>query len=181
MPLRGLKGAKATMRLFFDRAAVINAVSKGRRRALSKVGAFVRRTARSLIRSRRRASNPGEPPSSHEGSLRRLLFFAYDQSADSVVIGPALMNGASRHVFTHGKTVPETLEFGGQVTAMEYLAPLGPTKKQKWVWVRSHKAKSISVRQRKRTSRIEPRPFMRPAFEMNRRAVVQMFRNCVRG
>jgi len=32
---------------------------------------------------------PGSLPSSHVGTLRRLIFFGYDLSARSVVIGPA--------------------------------------------------------------------------------------------
>ena len=57
-----------TKQMFFDRAKVKNAVDKGVRKVLSKFGAFVRRTARSSIRKRKRVSAPGEPPSRGENT-----------------------------------------------------------------------------------------------------------------
>ena len=78
-----------TKSMFFDTAKVKKAVSSGTRKVLSKFGAFVRRTARSSIRSRKKSSAPGSPPSSHTGLLKRLIFFGYDPSRRSVVIGPA--------------------------------------------------------------------------------------------
>ena len=82
---------ETTKAFFFDRAAVERAVDNGTRRALSKFGAFVRQRARTSIRKRKATSKPGSPPSSHEGSLRRLILFAYDPGRKSVVIGPALL------------------------------------------------------------------------------------------
>lgn len=93
--------------LFFDRPKVQRAVDRARRRALSKAGAFIRQRARTSMRRRRGSSEPGSPPHAHEGSLRRLLFFAYDPSADSVVVGPV---GFRR------SDAPNTLEFGGAAT-----------------------------------------------------------------
>lgn len=89
---------------FFDAARVLAAVSRAERRVLSKFGAFVRTRARSSIRKRKASSPPGRPPSSHEGSLRRLLFFAYDSSSRSVVVGPV--------PFRRGEA-PALLERGG--------------------------------------------------------------------
>jgi hypothetical protein len=93
--------------LFFDKAAVVSLLDKQTRAALSKAGAFVRQTAKHSIRKRRKISSPGQPPSSHEGSLRRLIWFAYDPVHRSVVIGPAR--------FREGEA-PALLEFGGEVT-----------------------------------------------------------------
>jgi hypothetical protein len=90
---------------FFDRPDVMRRVKRGKRAALSRFGAFVRRRARSSIRKRKKISQPLMPPSSHEGSLRKLIFFAYDSKRDSVVIGPAPLNR-----FTG---VPRLLEEGG--------------------------------------------------------------------
>jgi hypothetical protein len=92
---------------FFDRAAVEQAVDRGTRRALSKFGAFVRQRARTSIRKRKGISKPGSPPSSHEGSLRKLILFAYDPAQKSVVIGPTL--------YKRGEA-PALLEYGGVVT-----------------------------------------------------------------
>lgn len=91
---------------FFDTERVMKKVDAATRRALSRVGAFVRTRARTSIRKRKDVSQPGQPPSSHEGSLRRLIFFAYDQSAKSVVIGPV--------PFRKGEA-PSLLERGGTV------------------------------------------------------------------
>ncbi|TWT45019.1 hypothetical protein RAS1_14400 [Phycisphaerae bacterium RAS1] len=95
---------------FFDRRRVTRAVDRASRRALSRAGAFIRTAARRLIRTRRRASRPGQPPSSHTGLLRRWILFAYDPARKSVVIGAALLNGARRQ----RKPVPSVLEFGGE-------------------------------------------------------------------
>ncbi|MBI5864318.1 MAG: hypothetical protein HZB38_07410 [Planctomycetes bacterium] len=90
--------------LFFDKAAVVRAVDSAKRRVLSKAGAFIRTTAKHSIRTRKGPAPPGSPPHSHEGSLRRLIFFGYDRSSDSVVVGP---------VGFRKSTAPNVLEFGG--------------------------------------------------------------------
>jgi hypothetical protein len=95
--------------LFFDRPKVVRAVDRARRQALSRGGAFIRQTARRSIRPRKSTSRPGHPPHSHEGSLRRLILFGYDDRTDSVVIGPV---GFRR------KRAPNVLEFGGTTTVM---------------------------------------------------------------
>ncbi|TWT40518.1 hypothetical protein RAS1_42300 [Phycisphaerae bacterium RAS1] len=95
---------------FFDRRRVTGAVDRTSRRALSRGGAFIRTSARSSIRTRRRASRPGQPPSSHSGLLRRWILFAYDPARKSVVIGAAALNGTRRL----RNPVPSVLEFGGE-------------------------------------------------------------------
>lgn len=97
---------KTVTKFFFDKAAVTSAIDAGKRRALAKAGAFVRRRARSSIRKRKAVSAPGQPPSSHSGELRKLLFFAYDPASQSVVVGPAK--------FRRGEA-PPLLEYGGTV------------------------------------------------------------------
>lgn len=99
-----LKDAKS---LFFDRAKVTNAVDRTIRRNLSRFGAFVRKRARSSIRTRKRISAPGQPPTNRTGLLKRNIFFVYEPSRRSVVIGPVLLNG--------GSGAPELLEHGGTV------------------------------------------------------------------
>lgn len=94
---------------FFDRAVVIAAMDAATKAALSKAGAFIRRSAKSSIRKRKAVSDPGSPPSSHEGSLKRLLYFAFDKSTKSVVVGP--------EAFGVG-IVPAALEYGGTSTTV---------------------------------------------------------------
>lgn len=93
--------------LFFDRGPIMRAVSKSRRAALSKAGAFVRTTARNSMRRRKGSAAPGEPPNVHKGTLRRLIFFGFDRASDSVVVGP---------VGFRASTAPNVLEFGGKAT-----------------------------------------------------------------
>jgi len=90
---------------FFDRSAVTKQVDAGLKRMLAKFGAFVRQRARTSIRTRKAPSRPGQPPSSHVGTLKRLIYFGYDTAARSVVIGPVLGGPASG--------APRRLEEGG--------------------------------------------------------------------
>ncbi len=92
---------------FFDRSAIQRAVGDAARKVLSKFGAYVRQAARSSIRKRKAVSKPGQPPSSHVGTLKRLLFFGYDPAKKSVVIGPTPLGSGSADA-------PPLLEYGGQ-------------------------------------------------------------------
>lgn len=99
---------------FFDRQAVIARVGVARVRVLSRMGAFVRTRARSLIRQKKGVSAPGTPPHSHEGSLRKMLYFAYDPATDTVVVGPAWFNWTKKRLRAGNKPVPQLLEEGGR-------------------------------------------------------------------
>jgi len=94
-------------KLFFDTKAVRDKVDAGTRRVLSKFGAFVRRTARSSIRKRKKPSSPGSPPSSHIGLLKKFIFFGYEPAKRSVVIGPVRLSQQGRG------EAPHLLEYGG--------------------------------------------------------------------
>lgn len=95
-------------KMFFDRQAVLNATDRARVRALSKFGAFVRRADKSSVKYKKGKSAAGSPPHAHRlahfkrkkkskgqtvrqpsSPLRELIFFGYDSSSRSVVIGPA--------------------------------------------------------------------------------------------
>ena len=106
MPAIGMK-LKQAKGLFFDRQPVLNAVSRSERRVLSKFGAFVRRGARSSIRKRKSVSEPGRPPSSHTGLLRKMIFFVYE---------PATGFGGDRpRRIEQGHGGARLLEHGGSV------------------------------------------------------------------
>ena len=93
--------------MFFDSKAVVSATDRATRKVLGRFGASVRLTAKHSIRKRKAVSDPGKPPSSHAGHLRKLIFFAFDVGRRSVVIGPLR--------FRTGEA-PPLLEYGGQVT-----------------------------------------------------------------
>jgi hypothetical protein len=137
--------------MFFDRPKVQRAVDRAKRRSLSRAGAFIRQRARTSIRKRKRTSQPGQPPTSHTGLLRRFVLFGYDRRSDSVVVGPV---GFRR------SRAPNVLEFGGRTTVA--VGRRGRGKK-------------------KRTVRIAARPYMRPALEKERSQLPAVWRNSVRG
>lgn len=95
--------------MFLDRREVQQRVDAADRRGLMRAGAAVRLTARRSIRKRKSISQPGKPPHSHEGTLRRLIFFAFDRDAESVVIGPLARRTRTG---SHGAAL---LEAGGTV------------------------------------------------------------------
>lgn len=137
--------------LFFDRTIVLRAVDKAKREALSKAGAFIRQTARTSIRKRKGTSQPGRPPYSHTGLLRRWILFGYDRSNDSVVVGPV---GFKR------SKAPNVLEFGGVTD-----------RPRSW-----RRKRSLS-----RKLRVRARPFMGPALEKERDKLPAMWAGSVRG
>ncbi len=91
---------------FFDTEKIRRSVSNGARRVLSKFGAFIRTRARSSIRKRKAISAPGSPPSAHTGIIR-LIFFAWDASTESMVVGPIKASGKDGRA-------PTVLEKGGE-------------------------------------------------------------------
>ena len=98
--------------VFFDKPAVDKAVDAGTKRALSKFGAYVRTRAKTSIRKRKAISVPGNPPSSHTGHLKKLIYFGYDQAKRSVVVGP----------LPYHKGVANVIENGGIVDGKLYRA-----------------------------------------------------------
>jgi hypothetical protein len=96
---------------FFDRDTIIKKIGTAKKRVLSKAGAFIRQRAKTSIRRRKKSSKPGEAPSSHVGLLRDLIFFAYDNQSDSVVVGPQLLNGSKKR---GSIPPPRVLEDGGE-------------------------------------------------------------------
>ena len=140
-----------TKQMFFDRKKVQRRTDSATRRVLSKFGAFVRRAARSSIRTRQRASAAGQPPSSHTGLLKKFIFFGYDRSRQSVVIGPQRLNQKVGDA-------PQALEYGGTSTVVE----------------------GLRGKRKKRRVKIAARPYMKPAFEQEKPKLPAMWRDTIR-
>jgi hypothetical protein len=161
---------------FFDRARVMGALDKATLSNLSKFGAFLRTRARSLIRKRKASAPPGSPPSSHTGILKQFIYFAYDPSARSVVVGPEKTN----QVFFDGTkpvtgTVPEVLEKGGQVTLLEV--------KRYGRWGRADlrsRRQLAGLPTRHRTVTIAARPYMGPANEATKKELPSIWANSIK-
>ena len=147
----GLK-FKAMQSHFFDSTKVTSATGKAARRVLSRFGAFVRRTAKSSIRKRKKASSPGRPPTSRTGLLKKFIFFGYIPASDSVVVGPIKLNSKV------GET-PRVLELGGKTTVTSG----GPKSKRM-----------------KRTVKIAARPYMTPAMNKELPKLPDMWKNSIR-
>ena len=199
--LNGLKGQ------FFAKDEILDRLNKGRKKALKKMGAYVRRSARSSLRRRKKASTPGKPPSVHSQSdiaTLKAIFFTYDARTDSVVIGPLRLNtvdviGANRTSFLRG-SAPSLHEFGGtRRVAEELIKPRGQVpywrridarfKGNKATIVAAHEAEIGAELNRfsKRLGRVRkvrvriakypPRPFMKPALTVNIGKFPELFRN----
>jgi len=150
-----MKKVAQVKRLFFNAPAVTSAVDQATREVLSRFGAFVRTAARSSIRQatkKRQVSRPGQPPVSHTGLLRRLLFFSWDSSQRSVVIGPAIANARGAGV------APAALEYGGQ----------------------SRRDVRIGGQWRRKRVLIRPRPYMAPALTQELPKLPPMWANSVK-
>ena len=155
-------------RLFFDRPRVQKAVGKSQRKVLSRAGAFIRTTAKHSIRKRKGSAPPGAPPHSHEGSLRRLILFGYDDRTETVVVGPV---GFKR------STAPNLLEFGGAVK----------TKRPRLVRVETRGRDKRGRFTKAKFRRVEagtklvyaPRPFMGPALEKQRPKLPKVWQGIV--
>jgi len=107
---------RAIGKFFLDRAAVAEKVNAGRLKLFGRWGGSVRLTAQRSMRpggKKGKSAEPGKPPRTHEGSLRRLVVYAFDPNTRSVVAGPMK--------FKRGR-VPELLEYGG--TAVKELVQL---------------------------------------------------------
>jgi len=137
---------------FFDAPAVVNAVDKATRKTLSRFGAYVRRTMKSSIRKRKRISEPGSPPSSHSGLLKKFIFFSFDPTSRSVVIGPEKLNAKIG-------VAPKVLEHGGKNVIATY-------RRRKVVG--------------KRSIRVKARPFARRALMEELPKLPAMWRDSVR-
>lgn len=96
---------KAAKGNFFDRKVVLNAMSKTEKKEFSKQGAIVRTRARQSMRKRKKPSLPGQPPRVVKGQIKKFLFFSWDNTTRTVVVGPTLL--------PKGTGAPSTLEYGG--------------------------------------------------------------------
>ncbi len=170
--------AKITNR-FFDRAAVVAMMAARERRALSKIGAFVRRRAitdvlrRSIPSGQRRrvgrdrggrfmrirqSAAPGRPPVVHSrnkaASLRNIQF-GLDPDGLAVVIGPVGLP-SRRLSGSSAQTVPELMEFGGSATITEH------ARGGEWHPGKSSAPAAIN---RERSASYAAHPFMGPSLD----------------
>ncbi len=156
-------GFREAKKGFFDRAAVLDAMDKASHRVLLRFGAYVRRSARFLIRSNRKASKPGAPPNSHTGLLKQFILFSWDPSSRSVIIGPSKLNRRSENA-------PEVLEFGGTENLPAHKITV-PDKKRP--------GHTVEVTIPAGPHTFAARPYMHPAYEANKSKLPEMWADAI--
>lgn len=96
---------KADTSKFFDRVIVETEVERIEFEGLKRNALYLRRAARNSIRRRKSPSQPGQPPRSVRGDLKRGIQAHYERGLGEAVVGPVKFNW--------GTNAPNTLEFGG--------------------------------------------------------------------
>ena len=74
----------------FDADGLVARAAKGSVDVLRRMGAYIRRAAQSKVRQSRNPSQPGEPPHTRRGALKRGILFGVDRRTNSVVVGPSV-------------------------------------------------------------------------------------------
>lgn len=162
--------------LRFNTPLLKQTMAGAKRKFLYKSGAYVRTSARSLLRPSKRISSPGEPPNSPTKRLRGSIFYAVEEGNGKAdcVIGPTRLNSTNRHVRTNGIPISRVLEQGGQVLIEQEQYYDG-------TWHRvglRNRPNGIRVTLPKRWVKISvlARPFMRPALLTNKPKFAGMWR-----
>ena len=74
----------------FDADGLVARAAKASVDVLRRMGAYIRRAAQSKVRQSRNPSQPGEPPHTRRGALKRGILFGADRRTNSVVVGPSV-------------------------------------------------------------------------------------------
>ena len=74
----------------FDANGLVARAAKASVDVLRRMGAYIRRAAQSKVRQSRNPSQPGEPPHTRRGALKRGILFGVDRRTNSVVVGPSV-------------------------------------------------------------------------------------------
>ena len=107
----------------FEEKTLLAKVAKASVDILKRMGAYVRTVARRKVKSSDKPSQPGSPPHSKTGALKKGILFGLEKKNSSVLIGPSdrfVGTSASAH------------EFGGKYKKERYpKRPLmGPSLKE---------------------------------------------------
>ena len=177
----------------FDDKRIEGMMDRADRRNLSRAGAFTRATARQSIRKRKKPSKPGKPPSSHIGTLRNLIFFAWDPWTHTMVVGPFRTPPSSaprrrRTVMVDRKTGAEVLEKGGRVIRM--IPKYAHKRRKRGARQRSgaevrriqqyYESRGSHQEYLRRLITVQPRPFMSAALAKEMPKFPQLWSDSIR-
>lgn len=183
-----VKDFKAT---FFNLAALTDPLEKAKQTAAIDSAALTRKIARQSMRrkskaQRRQSSPAGSPPFADVGTIRDLLYFAWDAANETAVIGPAFF--ASKSSKAGGPTVPGVHEKAGSLDIVNKVYDLRTRAKsaaQAAAFRRKMKDGTITrprkFREEHVTARYPKRPFMVPALERAKAVLAKNFENTVKG
>ena len=74
----------------FDADGLVARAANASVDVLWRTGAYIRRAAQSKVRQSRNPSQPGEPPHTRRGALKRGILFGVDRRTNYVVVGPSV-------------------------------------------------------------------------------------------
>ena len=182
----------ATAKTKFDAAGVRKKVEAASFRSLGHAGGAIRLTARRSIRRRKAPSNPGSPPHTRSGNLKRSI--RSEAKPDEVVIGPVNEFGGriwnlhefggvakgrrllKSYRFTPGEFGPIRIKTAGFNTSFHR------TKLQ--TWAQANRASRLVAEENRRRQaqvrRYPKRPFMGPALAINRPRLPKFWANSVK-
>ncbi len=171
-----------TKKMFFDSPKVVRSVDRAAGRVLSRFGAFVRKTAQQSIKKApfttkkargkarqnfgTKSSQPGKPPYSHTGLLKKHIYFGYNKRRRSVVVGPTRLNKRDKGA------APALLEYGGKAQRSAVFLD--------WEKYLATGNAKTTVKRWKGTAKYRPRPYMQPAFDKEQPKLPAMWANSVK-
>lgn len=162
----------ARFKFALDLKAFDRPVDKVRKRNLSKFGSFVRRGSRGLIRKRKKASHPGQPPSAHSSDkvkTPKFILFAWDPTTKSVVVGQVKLNSSLSP--EHGDPMPTVWELGGRRVIRE--------RQVAGRWVTAGRGRRKQGKIRHRTVVYKKRPAMVPAFNAEKSKFPDLWKDTI--
>ena len=72
----------------FDEDGLVAWMARASREFLKRAGAYVRRVAQRKVVTSPKPSQPGQPPHSRRGLLKRGIIFGVERDGKSVLVGP---------------------------------------------------------------------------------------------
>ncbi|XZE55816.1 hypothetical protein SH139x_001843 [Planctomycetaceae bacterium SH139] len=179
-------------RVRFNANRVKKKVDQASFNSLGHAGGAIRKTAYRSIRKRKNPSQPGSPPSSPTGRLRRSFRYEVDRRAPGVVIGP--VNEISGQLWN-------LHEFGGKAKKRRRLkrhrfrvgqhGPIRAIRPGKFARIelrtaaQANRARRLIDEENQRRVATKPgrypkRPFMKPALNTHRAQLPNFWRDSVK-
>ena len=72
----------------FDEEGLVAKIARASKEFLKRAGAYVRTVARRKVVTSPKPSQPGQPPHSRKGLLKRAILFGIEREGKSVLVGP---------------------------------------------------------------------------------------------